>query len=230
MMIFDSSYAVNRNSWSGSYYYEMRHFAYNLLKRIKQDSDRTLYSILTYANVTNIACVFETCPFARSFASFYTLSWHSSHRRRNRTNTADALNTALSVFSNFTHEDSRKVAVVFTDGKSDDPHATQKEAKRLRENNVTVYSVGFGYGINEEELRAISSDPDEYYVLIGQNLTEPSDNLPYNTSALEDIIYKLCIGKYRLLLLYLIFLKYSIDRRWEVELKFTVSLFIVRSE
>ena len=49
------------------------------------------------------------------------------------------------------------------------PPATEAEALRLRNNGVTVFSVGVGSGVNTAELNKMATDPDNQHVFVVNN-------------------------------------------------------------
>ena len=48
---------------------------------------------------------------------------------------------------------------------------TASEAAKLRDAGVTVFSIGVGSIVNEEELKAMSTDPDDTHVFTVSNFT-----------------------------------------------------------
>ncbi|XP_052087903.1 collagen alpha-1(XII) chain-like [Mytilus californianus] len=81
------------------------------------------------------------------------------------TNTHCALDNAL--WNSFSEEYGGrpyvpKLAIIFTDGKSQDKKATWEAAYRLKDSGVNVVAIGIGPHIDEEELVAISSDGNPY--------------------------------------------------------------------
>ena len=81
------------------------------------------------------------------------------------TNTSHGLAKTTAMFQSDTRQSNTvyRVAIVVSDGVSNDPDATIKEAQILR--NITppvlVYTIGVG-GVNRKEMRAIASDYDHY--------------------------------------------------------------------
>ena len=83
---------------------------------------------------------------------------------RGATETAEALELAktdLFVAANGDRPGVPNVAIVITDGKSDDNDETLEAAEALHDDGVHVFSVGIGNNLDEEELRKISSPPQE---------------------------------------------------------------------
>lgn len=88
------------------------------------------------------------------------------------TNTADALKYArLTSFltANGARGAASKIAIVITDGKSQSPPATAAEAQRLRDQGITVFSVGVGSGPNLPELNSMATDPNNQHVFVVTN-------------------------------------------------------------
>ncbi|XP_041376635.1 collagen alpha-4(VI) chain-like [Gigantopelta aegis] len=83
------------------------------------------------------------------------------------TSTADALafmvNDSFSAASG-AREGVTKIAVVITDGKSNNIAATRTQAKLARDAGITILAVGVGSNVDDTELNDIASDPDSQYV------------------------------------------------------------------
>ena len=78
------------------------------------------------------------------------------------TNTADGLRflyTNMFTLGNGDRQDAPNVAVVFTDGESNDPQATMQEAFKAKTNNIHIITVGIGSWVKNEELQGIASYP-----------------------------------------------------------------------
>ena len=65
---------------------------------------------------------------------------------------------------------------------------TTSEAAKLRDAGVTVFSIGVGSIVNEQELKAMATDPDDTHVFTVSNFTS-LDNI---TGTLAQ---KTCQGK-----------------------------------
>ncbi|XP_052101556.1 collagen alpha-3(VI) chain-like isoform X2 [Mytilus californianus] len=61
--------------------------------------------------------------------------------------------------SNTTH-----VAIIISDGRSQDRRATRREATKVKEAGVKLFTIGVGKRADIEELKEIASDPDEHFV------------------------------------------------------------------
>ena len=60
-----------------------------------------------------------------------------------------------------------RIAVVITDGQSNNPGATVSAATSVHDEGITVFSVGVGSGFNNDELIAIASNPSFVSTLSG---------------------------------------------------------------
>ena len=58
-----------------------------------------------------------------------------------------------------------RVVILLTDGQSNEPTLTAQAAPRVHNDNIEVYSVGIGSGIEEAELHIIASDPSYVYLI-----------------------------------------------------------------
>lgn len=56
------------------------------------------------------------------------------------------------------------IAIVITDGQSNDPLSTAAQAKALRQSGTILFSIGVGSGVNAKELNNMASDPDKDHV------------------------------------------------------------------
>jgi len=89
----------------------------------------------------------------------------------------------------------RQVAVYVTDGASGDLETTLREAQTARfDNDVEMYGVGVGPGINPTELRAIPSCPTKTHLH-----TVPDHQYLYTVA--HKLTQQLCYGRSRTLVL-----------------------------
>jgi hypothetical protein len=56
-----------------------------------------------------------------------------------------------------------KIGIVVTDGNSNNRQLTASEADKARKDGITMFAIGVGRGINDNELHAIATDPDSQY-------------------------------------------------------------------
>ena len=83
--------------------------------------------------------------------------------------------------------DKRQVAVVFTDGNSNDVDATLNGAAAAKERNIEFIVVAMGKWVNTVEVRGIASDPDDLNVLYVEDI----DKLGEHANSLRNLI---CAG------------------------------------
>ena len=81
------------------------------------------------------------------------------------------------------------MAIIVTDGQSNNPPLTAAEAKKARDKGITVLALGVGSGIGRQELNAMATDPDSTHVYTADNF----DALNSLQALLSD---KACEGKY----------------------------------
>ena len=72
-----------------------------------------------------------------------------------------------------------RIGIVMTDGQSGDEVLGPAEAARGQD--ITLYAIGIGEGIKEEELQQIANDPEEKYVVHVNDYTV-IDNIRYEIS------------------------------------------------
>ncbi|KAL3866043.1 hypothetical protein ACJMK2_043384 [Sinanodonta woodiana] len=65
-----------------------------------------------------------------------------------------------------------RIAIVMTDGQSQDFKKTSDEAQRLKATGVKVFAVGIGKDVDMKELKAIGSDPSDTYVLLANDFND----------------------------------------------------------
>ena len=111
--------------------------------------------------------------------------------RSGGTNTAEALTLLLSTAQNGTlglRNDSANIAIVITDGRSNDISATLSAAAALHASNIfDIYAVGVGSAY-QIELQGIASSPEFVFSINSFSLQEIQDN----------ILPQLCNSKYLL--------------------------------
>lgn len=109
-----------------------------------------------------------------------------------------ALNLLPSAFVNArTSQGVPRVAVVITDGVSNSPLQTARAAQQVHSAGISVYSFGIGSGVNQAELRAIASNPNNVFY-IGNFASSSFAN------ALQPLRISACTSEFQLVfLLYL---------------------------
>lgn len=80
-----------------------------------------------------------------------------------------------------------KVIILLTDGQSIRPEDTLTEAKKLKEENITVFVIGIGNRTDRQELRTIASSARHQYNLQDYNALSTIKNM---------LVVKTCTGKW----------------------------------
>jgi secreted protein with Ig-like and vWFA domain len=108
------------------------------------------------------------------------------------TNTGDAINTMYSKMFTAPNGDRGNVpniAIVLTDGNSNNHPKTVKESNNAHKLGINVFSIGIGRGISKSELNDIASDPDSGHVMTISNFNQ----LQQIQGAFQA---KTCVGMY----------------------------------
>ena len=61
------------------------------------------------------------------------------------------------------------VAIIVTDGQSNNPALTAAEAKKARAKGITILALGVGHGSKKSELNEMATDPDSSHVYTADN-------------------------------------------------------------
>ena len=83
--------------------------------------------------------------------------------------------------------DASKVIILLTDGQSIRPEDTSVEAKKLKEENITVFVIGIGNRTDKRELSVVASSPRHQYNLQDYNALTTIKNM---------LVVKTCTGTY----------------------------------
>ena len=116
-------------------------------------------------------------------------------RGTQQTNTAEGLSETLAAFQSDTRPSDTvfRVAIVVSDGVSDNPDATKEEAEKLHTLNPRVHTYAIGIGtVDVDEMKAIAGDRNNYTHIDG---FDPSEFNIVRWKFLKDICLKgnLCI-------------------------------------
>ena len=161
IFVLDSSGSVGSSNFQN-----VRNFVSNLVSQLEIGSDNTQVGLINYGSSYRIEFHLNT---HQDSSSLLRAIGNVPYTNGASTNTGAALTTLLSEFSTVNgarplQEGIPRVAIVVTDGHSNSRTATITAANNLHANNIIVYAVGVGSGIDTVELNAIASDPDSQYV------------------------------------------------------------------
>ena len=160
IFVLDSSGSVGSSNFQN-----VRNFVSNLVSQLEIGPDNTQVGLINFDSSYRVEFHLNTHQDSSSLVRAIANIPYSG----GGTNTAAALTILLSEFSTVNgarqlQEGIPRVAIVVTDGHSNSRTATITAANNLHANNIIVYAVGVGSGIDTVELNAIASDPDSQYV------------------------------------------------------------------
>ena len=139
-------------------------FVKNTVNDLKIAPDKARISIVTYGSgVYNQFFLNQYATKADIINAVSNIPF-----RGGRTHTADAIRYVSQTSFNPIHGargDASHVAVFVTNGHSSTPDIVRLQAQTAKDNNVIMYGVGVGSGVDMNELSNIASDPKGRYVL-----------------------------------------------------------------
>ena len=154
MFVIDTSSSIRSRNFQ-----LIREFTANLTIELIHNFPRSAVGVILFNSMAHIEFNLQTHT---NLSELLTAIGNLSHRGGG-TNTAEALTLLSSTAQNGTlglRNDSSKIAIVITDGKSNDLSATSLAANELHNLGIfDVYAVGIG-GANQDELRRIASSPE----------------------------------------------------------------------
>ena len=185
MFVLDSSGSIGSTNFQ-----KMRNFVNKVVNDLEIGPTRTQVGVIVFSSSAFISFNLSTYSSRETLTSAVNQITYSG----GGTNTAQALN--LLINEGFAEARPKiqgvpRVAIVVTDGKSNDPLLTVAAAEALRrEPSITTYAVGIG-NANINELNAIASKRN------GQNLTRyiGSFDLTELERLQEDLREQTCTGK-----------------------------------
>jgi uncharacterized protein YegL len=152
IFVLDSSGSVGSNNFQ-----TMKTFVINVISDFSIGPTKTRVGIINFS--TDVA---EAIPLGSiNESSSLNAAINSIPYIGRGTNTHLALNLLrTSGFANSrANEGIPRVAIVLTDGQSNDPEATVLASTLLHQAGINVYAFGIGTGVNVEELTTIASSP-----------------------------------------------------------------------
>jgi uncharacterized protein YegL len=84
--------------------------------------------------------------------------------------------------------DVTRVAVVITDGQSDDIEATAEQAAITKDFGIHLFAIGVGDSVDSKELEEIASQPKDYYMVQAVDFAALS-------GLYEELANKICTGQ-----------------------------------
>jgi len=170
--IQDVVFVIDTSGSIGSTRFQLiREFTANITTELIRNSPRSAVGVILFASTAYIRFTLQTYTSLNSLLSAINNLPYSDG---SSTDTDEALALLLSTAQNGVlglRNDSSKVAVVITDGKSSDRSATLSAAAALHASNIfDVYAVGVD-GANLDELEGIATNPNFVFFTSSFNST-----------------------------------------------------------
>ena len=158
--VLDVVFVIDTSGSIGSSRFQLiREFAANITTELIRNSPKSSVGVILFGSNAHIQFSLQTYTSLSSLLSAINNLTYSG----GGTNTAEALTLLLSAAQNGVlglRSESSKVAVIITDGESNNQTATLSAAAALHTSNIfDVYAVGVD-GANLPELHGIASNPD----------------------------------------------------------------------
>ena len=188
-LVQDVVFVIDTSGSIGSTRFQLiREFTANITTELIRNSPRSAVGVILFASTAYIRFTLQTYTNLNSLLSAINQLPYSG----GGTDTDEALTLLLSTAQNGTlglRNDSSKVAIVITDGRSSSSSATLSAAAALHASNIfDVFAVGVD-GANLDELEGIASNPN--FVFFTSS---------FNSTGLQqlqnEIIPELCEGIY----------------------------------
>ncbi len=165
MFLLDSSGSVELNNYT-----TMLNFATEVASGFEFGNAKAQFGVVTFANNATLDIRLGEFMDIASFSS--TLM--QIRYKATKTNTAMGLEFVIQEIRDRGRKNIPHVIIILTDGRSDDPQATQTNAAIARNEGSRILSVGIGSLIDLNELNGISSDPDEDHVFLIEDFSQTS--------------------------------------------------------
>ena len=154
MFVIDTSGSIGKDN-----YQLIREFTANSTTELIRNFPRSEVGVILFGSTAHVEFNLQTHT---NLSELLTAIGNLPYRGGG-TNTAEALTLLSSTAQNGAlglRNDSSKIAIVITDGKSNNASATSLAANELHNLGIfDVYAVGIG-GANQSELRGIASSPE----------------------------------------------------------------------
>ncbi|KAK3092481.1 hypothetical protein FSP39_003428 [Pinctada imbricata] len=180
MLVLDESGSITLTNFG-----KMLTFSEDLVQSLNIGTGEAMIAFLTYSYSTRVHFDFNTYSTKTAVINAISNVDYSS----GGTNTADALETARLHYATAygKRDNALSLAIVLTDGKSNDKSSTLAQAQKLLDHGVTVYCIGIGSNLDEEELKAIASNPNDHYLISSTDFDEL-------TTKITGLVESLCIN------------------------------------
>ena len=189
----DVVFVIDTSGSIGSSRFQLfREFIGNITVELIDNSPRSAVGVISFGNTPHLEFNLQAHTNSSALLSAINLLPY----RGGNTFTHDALSFLLSIAQNGElglRNDSSKVAIIVTDGRSNSPSLTLLAADELHNSSIfDVFAVGIG-GADLDELQIIASSPE--LVFYTNNFSSTG------IKQLEDaVLPQFCIGKYPMII------------------------------
>ena len=164
----------------------MKNFVKSVISNFEIGADKTRVGVIRFASSASIVILLGSINNATVLNTSISNIFYTG----GNTYTNLALNLLHTAFNNSrTSEGIPRVAIVFTDGRSNSPSLTTQAAQLVHDAGIVVYSFGIGSGIDTTELNTIASSSRNVFLISNFSPVQfAAKLLPLQTSA--------CTSKY----------------------------------
>ena len=146
---------------------KMRDFAVNVVNQFTIGPQNTRVGMIVFSTVAMVIFSLDTLDTASEVIwEIQQIPYYGGG-----TNTSGALDLLVKEFS-IGRQGLPKIAMVITDGISNNPNETILSAQKVHKSNIITYAVGAGDNIHPEELEEIAGDTGEVISISGFDVTE----------------------------------------------------------
>ena len=147
---------------SGSGIFTMRSFVAKVIAHFEIRANSTRVGVILFSNTPDIVISLGSINNVQELTTAINRIDDSGDEAR----TDLALDMVPTAFNNSRIDEGiPSVVILLTDNRSNNPTLTAQAAARVHNENIEVYSVGIGDGINKTELQIIASDPSYVYLI-----------------------------------------------------------------
>lgn len=141
-----------------------REFAKETIKNFKEASINTRVGVVMYSKKATPLFGFNFFRKIQDVLNALDRIQFTSKQSRKGENIGAALTTAQRMLFTGSRSGVPQVLVLITGARANDD--VNKPSRRLRQDGVVIYGVGFGDGFDRSQLEAISSKPSREYVFV----------------------------------------------------------------
>ena len=152
MFILDSSGSIGQSNYT-----TMIEFVSEVARRFQFGSEGARFGVVTFSTLASL-----DIPLGRhTNAISFNKEIMSIPYKARTTNTADAIARAREELKQNGRQRVPQAIILFTDGQSDEPVSTLREASEAKNEDIQLLSIGIGPKIDMAELKGIASPPSD---------------------------------------------------------------------